>query len=349
MKIFYSWQSDLENKHNRSFIKNALATAIKELNIDLGISEPDREIVLDHDTKGIPGTPDLAGTIFDKIASSTVFIADISFVAERAANSRKTANPNVLIELGYALSKLGSDRVIGVLNTASGSVEELPFDLKHKRHPIQFHIEDASTDHKIQKTDLIATLKTAIKSVIDFDQYKGHEVTLSANPSREEILNAVMSSDSKDDWERVTSNSNKETVFFKKNVNLRFKMEYTEAGTQCDDFKEPWANKHLDASAVGYWSQLYYCATHIDSYVLVSVDGGRALLPLPNSRNDLVVKRRFYKVAQIHDYLGSLDQYMVRSGLNLENIDLGGGFDDGSGFGGGSGSSAGRDDGSGGG
>lgn len=155
MKIFYSWQSDLENKHNRGFIKEALEQAISDLNANLEVSEPDRKIELDHDTKNVPGTPDLAGTIFEKISSSTVFIADISFVAERKDNNkkvlRKVANPNVLIELGYALSALGSDRVICIFNTASGSVDDLPFDLKHKRHPIQYCLDAASQDKKEQK------------------------------------------------------------------------------------------------------------------------------------------------------------------------------------------------------
>ena len=64
MKIFYSWQSDLENAHNRNFIKNALEKAIKELNENCSVDEPQRKLELDHDTKGIPGTPDLANTIF---------------------------------------------------------------------------------------------------------------------------------------------------------------------------------------------------------------------------------------------------------------------------------------------
>jgi len=53
MKIFYSWQSDLENKHNRSFIKDALEKAIQELNIALDINDAERSLELDHDTKGV--------------------------------------------------------------------------------------------------------------------------------------------------------------------------------------------------------------------------------------------------------------------------------------------------------
>jgi hypothetical protein len=51
MKIFYSWQSDIEGKFNRYFIKECLEETIRRLNYDLAI---DDAIRLDHDTKGEP-------------------------------------------------------------------------------------------------------------------------------------------------------------------------------------------------------------------------------------------------------------------------------------------------------
>ena len=353
MKIFYSWQSDLENKHNRGFIKEALEKAIQELNADLEVTEPDRRIELDHDTKNVPGTPDLAGTIFEKISSSTVFVADISFVAERKDDSeevlRKVANPNVLIELGYALSVLGSDRVLCVFNTANGSVDDLPFDLKHKRHPIQYCLNNASIDKAAQKTSLVDSLKKGIELIVSLEKHTHTQSLLSASPSRQEIFEAIISSDSKDDWASsgVIGATAGETIYFKKNVNLRFELSYGEDGVQCQDFKETWANKHPDQSATGYWHHLYFCSTLIDSFILVSVDGARASLPVPKHPQDLVVSPLYYKVAQIHDTLGTLDEYMIRSGLRLEDVDLESGLGDGSGFGFGAGAGAGNGDGSG--
>lgn len=318
MKIFYSWQSDLENKYNRGFIKDVLEHVIKRLNTGLRIDEPERQIELDHDTKNVSGMPDLAGTIFEKITNSTIFIADISFVAEsKSTPPRKVPNPNVLIELGHALSSLGSDRVICVMNTITGSAEELPFDLRHKRHPIQYSFNEDS-DKTSQKEQLISTLSAAIRPIIDLQKYRKKELSLTANPSREEIFEVIMASDSKDDWERLAFNW-QETIYFKKNVNLRFESEPNEELIQ-KDFKAPWANSFLDQNATGYWHHLFYASTHIGKYKLVSVDGGRALLPLPNDRTSLVVNPLFYKVAQIHDSLGSLDEYMNMSGLRLENI-----------------------------
>ncbi|SRR6266545_6026443 len=312
MKIFYSWQNDLEGKYNRGFIKDALEKVVRQLNVELSIEEPERQVTLDHDTKGVPGTPDLANTIFEKIAESTVFVADVSFIAERAENNRKLCNPNVLIELGYAFSKLGSDRVVCVMNTAYGEPEDLPFDLKHKRHPVQY---SSAGDLKGAKENLVNSLKSAIALIIQQEGYKKRETILSASPSREEILNAVLSSDSKDDWEKQSSTGPKQTIYFKKNVNLRFEMDFDDAGIQNEDFTEKWANKHPDPKATGYWCDLYYASTHIERFILVSVDGGRAMLPMPiNPANDLRVEDLDFKVAQIHD-TGRLSEYMFRSGL----------------------------------
>jgi len=61
--IFYSWQSDLPNATNRGFIQKTLERAAKEIHIDQSISiEP----VIDRDTTGVPGSPDIAATILDK-------------------------------------------------------------------------------------------------------------------------------------------------------------------------------------------------------------------------------------------------------------------------------------------
>lgn len=68
--IFYSWQSDLPNKDNRSFIENCIEKAIKKdkLGFEAGLT-----IAVDRDTKKTVGTPDIAGTIFDKIAKNRYF------------------------------------------------------------------------------------------------------------------------------------------------------------------------------------------------------------------------------------------------------------------------------------
>ena len=76
--VFYSWQSDLPNSTNRSFIELALERAVKDINIDESILiEP----VIDRDTSGVPGSPDIATTILDKIDHCDVFVCYISLMS----------------------------------------------------------------------------------------------------------------------------------------------------------------------------------------------------------------------------------------------------------------------------
>ena len=63
--VFYSWQSDLENRFNRSFIQDALDKAVKILTKDENFS---LDAVVDRDTFGLPGSPSIVESITAKIA-----------------------------------------------------------------------------------------------------------------------------------------------------------------------------------------------------------------------------------------------------------------------------------------
>lgn len=155
--IFYSWQSDVPN--NKNFVQKCIDKAIKNVkrkhstNLQLTIN-------IDRDTKGESGSPAIAQTIFRKINISDIFICDVTNI-NKDRNSRFTPNPNVLIELGYAIKTLGWERVICVCNTDFGDVEDLPFDIRGHRVTI------------FQNTDerrLIGVLSIAIERVIlDFE------------------------------------------------------------------------------------------------------------------------------------------------------------------------------------
>lgn len=176
MKIFWSWQSDTPGKIGRHFVRDALTEAIEILKQANEIEEPsEREtreaIELDHDRKGIPGSPDLAQTIFRKIAQATAFVADVTLVGESnisaktRAGSKKLINPNVAIEYGYALRALTDERVLLVQNRHFGEREDLPFDLKHKAGPIQFTLAPGATAGQIdvERAKLRGTLVTALR------------------------------------------------------------------------------------------------------------------------------------------------------------------------------------------
>ena len=177
--VFYSWQSDLPNSTNRGFIQQALERAAKDIKSDESILV---EPVIDRDTFGVPGSPDIAATILEKIDACDVFVCDVSIINHDSKN-RLTPNPNVLIELGYTLKRLGWNRVIMVFNTEFGKVEDLPFDLRMKRvisyAAIQENPERASERNKLQKQ-----LTNALKAIYaHLDKEKGQEQDLMQLPT----------------------------------------------------------------------------------------------------------------------------------------------------------------------
>lgn len=159
--IFYSWEADRPNNTNRGFIKNALEEAATALASDLTV-----EPRIDHDTQNVPGSPDIARTILKKIENSDVFVADVTIINDPKDKERPTPNPNVLIELGYALKALGEDRLILVINDHFGPVEQLPFDLRGKRNVI-YTISPDAQDKATERRRLASILKAAIKAAID--------------------------------------------------------------------------------------------------------------------------------------------------------------------------------------
>lgn len=161
--IFYSWQSDLAGKSNRNLINSSIEKAIKDLKKN---SQNDfkLEINLDRDTKNKSGSPSISKTIFDKIDISDIFIADVSIInnslLNRTLKNRLNPNPNVLIELGYAINKLGWERIICINNQNFGKNELLPFDIRGHR------ITSYDSRQKNCKEQLKSTLKSAISSII---------------------------------------------------------------------------------------------------------------------------------------------------------------------------------------
>lgn len=137
--VFYSWQSDLPIGTNRNYIEACINEAISKINRN---DDYIVDLNLDRDTKGIAGTPDIVNSIFKKIDKCDIFIADISII-NKLSEGRKTPNPNVLLELGYASKVLGWDKIICLFNTSYGRIEELPFNLRFRR-PFAYSIDKAN-------------------------------------------------------------------------------------------------------------------------------------------------------------------------------------------------------------
>ena len=70
-------------------------------------------------------------TIYKKIDSADIFVADVTIINPEYTG-RKTPNPNVMIELGYAIKALGWQRILLLYNGDYGDVELLAFDINHQ-------------------------------------------------------------------------------------------------------------------------------------------------------------------------------------------------------------------------
>jgi hypothetical protein len=178
--VFYSWQSDLDEKTNRFFIVDALEKAVKLLKRG-GFEVAPR---IDQDARDCPGAADIATEIFKKIRACRVFVADVSIInagavfpgsgfwvgEERTEEKpcRPTPNPNVMIELGYAAHALTWDRVICVVNEAYGEVEKLPFDIR-PRAMVRFSLlPTAEEGERTQKKEALRDhLRGYLKVAID--------------------------------------------------------------------------------------------------------------------------------------------------------------------------------------
>jgi hypothetical protein len=128
--VFLSWQSDTNAATGRVLLERALNRAVASVAVDA--ATPFRPAV-DQDTRGIPGAPAMVAAILGKIDSCSIFVADVSLTFKRDTSDRYSPNPNVLLELGYALRRLGSERVLLLMDVAHGRPEQLPFDLRGNR------------------------------------------------------------------------------------------------------------------------------------------------------------------------------------------------------------------------
>jgi hypothetical protein len=166
--LFYSWMSDRENYSNRGFIQDCLEKAVKQIGRDgaIGITPS-----LKRDTKGEAGSPDIAATIFRKIARARAFVADITLMDPPVGGWRKrlmqavgigpfrlSPNPNVLVELGFAAGQMGWERCLLVFNSAFGSIEQLPFDLRGRRI-VTYHV-GKKDDRQAARESFIPLLKS---------------------------------------------------------------------------------------------------------------------------------------------------------------------------------------------
>lgn len=149
--VFWSWQSDYDEKSCHFFVRDALKEAINQVSDAMSLDPADRPS-LDHDTKGARGMVDIRSVILEKIRNCSLFVADLTPIG-RTIEGKWIPNPNVMIELGWAMHVPGAEYIIPVLNTAQGcTVENLPFDIRGRR-VVQYSL-DSNASHSERKAEL---------------------------------------------------------------------------------------------------------------------------------------------------------------------------------------------------
>ncbi len=162
--IFFAWQLDTDSNNNKNFIWDSICSACNKLGSD---AHPELSPRPEKDTDGVSGSPNIVQTIFNKIDSCSIFVADVTFIG-KTDKEKFIPNPNVLLELGYAVKTIGWERTVLVLNTAHGKADQLPFDMLQHRWPIEYKVTDKTEVREKRFENLTEALEIAISSCQEF-------------------------------------------------------------------------------------------------------------------------------------------------------------------------------------
>ena len=167
INIFYAWQTRTDPKFNKFLIQAAIEKAIK--NLEGKSNYKDVVFIFDHDTKGIPGSPDINIAISEKIQQADIFICDLT-------KSGDSINENVAIEYGLAQQAHCLTSIIGICNTLYGEPEDyLPFDINHNRFPIKYSCnnpeEKSNTINQLSR-NIEFSIKSIAESVLNNQNWK---------------------------------------------------------------------------------------------------------------------------------------------------------------------------------
>lgn len=181
---------DLQDEYGKQFITSAIDIVRAKFKTD-GIN-----LILTYGFKGIPGTPLLIEEMLKQSENSDMVLVDLTYTSSKNwHNSRRykifkkeirifpsiedklSPNPNVLLETGYAWAQKGYHRTLVIMNSAFGSPEHLPVDLKGFRWGITYKLNETNYKERnsIRKTlanDLYRAFKEAIDSESSYQRGK---------------------------------------------------------------------------------------------------------------------------------------------------------------------------------
>lgn len=163
--IFFSWQMDSPKYENYSYLNNVLSDSAKVLSKKL-----EKEIVVSSDSRDEDGGDSIDVAVVRKISLCDYFVADITSVREieitdaegKVVKKKLIPNPNVMYELGYAVSTLGWNRVILVWNDKCGNKDFAPFDIRN--HISLSYYRDEDDKSKNRGLSIIGLLEDKIEN-----------------------------------------------------------------------------------------------------------------------------------------------------------------------------------------
>jgi hypothetical protein len=195
--IFYAGSSRPPSLTHHSFVQAALQAAIQQLTDEAIIIEAERTEAEATDwAEHSPVSGDDALSSLRCIETAHIFVPDLSAIAS-SDSGEVIMDPRILVEYGYALGKLGSSRILPILNTALGKSETQTEILERtpRQRLVTYHLrENASEEEKaIAQRQLVEALTGTLEQILatpdanteakDLNGYDlGQQALLSSHP-----------------------------------------------------------------------------------------------------------------------------------------------------------------------
>jgi hypothetical protein len=125
-----------------------------------------------------------------------------------------------------------------------------------------------------------------------------------------EELKQLLQESKKEDW---LYDDERGIFTFKKDLNITIRREYFDNSTY---YTEEWANNFFKP-ATRLMYEIYYGASFVEYLYFISLDEGRAEVPLPTLPPDLKITKYQEAIAKIVDIGNSFENYRERAGITV--------------------------------
>jgi hypothetical protein len=163
---------------------------------------------------------------------------------------------------------------------------------------------------------ILSSISSFMFGVIEVANYIAPDRKLVRNMGIEELLQFVESTRPDEDWRGFNNGVTSESAL-KEDPRLRATVRFDDRGIHLNDFRESWAIGFPNPQATSYYLELTYDRALIERIVVVAVDGGRSLLPMPISQVSLKVSNLQYRLAELLNETRTLNDYFSRAGLQV--------------------------------